>query len=153
MIEETALEVGLKLLKKFWPYLVISALCVALAITRGHLLDLRKADGEFRHQIAVELHQKKEDRPTLLTALHTTVETNNNRGNALAQISREALEAGQRSKANDAALERQLNDLRAKYALAQHQITALEARKSTGNLEADWQLLVEDTKAAWKDWK
>jgi hypothetical protein len=143
-------------LLKHWRVLIMVALGIYIAVLRHDLGNARHTialDTQFRNDVRNELHVKSEDRLTILSFLQAAMQTSENRKQALERISREALEANQRSTAADASLKREQEANARKFAAAQAKINDLMTRRPTGNADEDCALIEEDSKAPWKGWK
>jgi len=156
MLEKIAWGEVWAIAKKALPFVLLAAVAVYIAILRH---DLSKAhdqldlESQFRHSLQVTLSAPKEDHATLLNFAAAVVKEDANRKTTLDQISREALQAEQHSRAADAALAQEQQANARKFASAQRQITELQNRKPTGNPTADCKAIEEDSKAAWKGWQ
>jgi hypothetical protein len=156
VLEKFSFDVARKLLGKFWPYLVIAALAAALTWSRhdlGNARDKLADEAHFRDSMAHVLRYDHSDGPHLLYIAGERMVESENRRVALVTISDQASAAKTRSDAADAKLKAEQEANARKFAAAQHQIAALQARKPTGNSSKDASALEEDTKAAWKGWQ
>lgn len=156
MLEKITFEAALGLLKKTWPYLVMAILAGMLALSQHNLGNARKElknQDEFRTAMQGVLKAKNNTTAHLLYAAGFRMEESEGRRQALVLISTQALSAKQRSEAADAALKDAQAINARKFAAAQAEIASLKSRKSTGNRDADWQIIEKDTQAPWKGWK
>jgi hypothetical protein len=156
MIEETALEVALKLLRKFWYAIPMLGLAIALMLSNHNLSNAREAlkgEADFRTTLQLRIGAKANDHATLYATADGMMRTNANLAGTLLTISQQAEAAHKQSVAADAAL----SQLQAKneklFAAAQSEIQRLEHQKSTGDCAADLLQISKDTQAPWKDWK
>lgn len=155
MLSALTLKAGLGLLKKAWPFLLIALAVGYVLVLRGNLADAREelqAEQDFREVLKSTLQAPNATRPMLLQVAGARMQESANRRVALERISHEAEQAGKRAKQADAALKKEQEANTRKFAAAQRQINDLKGRKSTGDREADWGLIEEDTKAPWKNW-
>jgi hypothetical protein len=156
MLEKLSFDAAWALLKKFGPFLIMAGLTISLAITADHLRGARAKladEAQFRHALMGVLEYNKDDSADLLYAAGTRMKESKDRAVALKTISDQALQNKQRADAADAELKREQADNVKKFAAVQAQLTNLQGHKSTGNREADWKQIDEDSQAAWKGWK
>jgi hypothetical protein len=156
MLEKLSFDIVLGILKRAWPFLIMAGLTISLAITADHLRGARAKlanEAEFRHALMGVLEYDKDDSAHLLYAAGTRMKESKDHAVALKTISDQALQNKQRADAADAELKREQADNEKKFAAARAQIANLQGHKSTGNREADWKQIDEDSQAAWKGWK
>lgn len=156
MLEKFTLSVGLKILGKAWPYLLIAGLTAALMLSRHDLGNARSKiadEATFRHALMGVLEYTKDDGSNLLYAAGKRMKESRDARAALKTISDQVLRNKQAADAADAELKREQLENSKKFAAAQQQIAALQTHKSSGNKDADLKQIEADSQAAWKGWK
>ncbi|WP_037500801.1 hypothetical protein [Sphingomonas jaspsi] len=156
MLEKLTLDAAWGFVKKTWPFMLIALASAMLLITQHQLSTARKslvAEASFRSELATIFGSKTTDTASLLGVAHARDKEKTEFATTLTRISNESLANKKRADAADAALKKEQAENARKFAAAQRTIADLQGRKPTGNRDADWKVIEEDSKAAWKGWR